>query len=173
MLKCLNNIEVSLTWQWFCVGKNLCSAGLVKFVVWRWRSFVMSSLTAKVWEVHIRKWTLTHSFAFESVNTNTICLLTTVVKTHMLMDFNREIMEETLKSLNTGAKVYVRCSIAIWGIVLQKAEAAKSLAGDILTTKSVRIQTEYMRRRKTKVPLHRIPLFIPEDHLGFFFSRSG
>lgn len=82
-------------------------------------------------------------------------------------------MEEALKSLNIGAKVLFRCSIEMCGIVLQKVEAAKSLAGDILTTKSGRIQTEYIGRRKTKVTLHGVPLFISENHLRFFFSRFG
>lgn len=58
-------------------------------------------------------------------------------------------MEEALKSLNIGDKVLVRCCIEMCGLVVKKVEAAKSLAGDILTTKSVRMQTEYMGRRQT------------------------
>lgn len=57
--------------------------------------------------------------------------------------------------------------------MLQTPDAAKSLAGNILTTKSVRFQTEYIGRRKSKVTLHGVPLFISEGHLGVFFSKFG
>ncbi|CAE1242006.1 unnamed protein product [Acanthosepion pharaonis] len=49
----------------------------------------------------------------------------------------------------------------------------RRLAGSILSTKSVRLQTEYLGTRKTKVILHGGPLFISLDHLGFFFSKFG
>lgn len=41
----------------------------------------------------------------EAVNTKTISLLTMDLKTHKLIDVNRDCMEEALKSLNIEAKV--------------------------------------------------------------------
>lgn len=68
----------------------------------------------------------------------------TNVKMRKLIGVNREIMEEALNSLNIGAKTLACCSKAMWDILLPIEEVAKSLAGNILTTKSVRLQTEYM-----------------------------
>lgn len=78
-------------------------------------------------------------------------------------------MEEALKSLNITAKVLARRSNAMWDILFPTEEAAKSLAGNILITKSVRLQSEYMGRRKIKATLHGVPLFISEYHLRYFF----
>lgn len=52
-------------------------------------------------------------------------------------------MKEALKSLNITAKVLAKWSNAMWNILLASKEAAKELAGGILTTKSVRLHTEY------------------------------
>lgn len=95
--------------------------------------------------------------------------------TRKLIGVNRDIMEESIKSLNIGAKVLARRSRAMWDILLASEDAAKSLAGGggILTTKSVRLQTEDLGTRKTKVTLHEVPLFISLDHLGIFFSKFG
>lgn len=51
-------------------------------------------------------------------------------------------------------------------------EATKKLAGSIFTIKSVRLQTEYMSARKTKVMLG-VHININKDHLGAFFSQFG
>lgn len=45
-------------------------------------------------------------------------------------------------------------------------ELAKELAGTILTTKLVGIQTEYMGTLKTKITLPGVPMDISEDPLG-------
>lgn len=72
--------------------------------------------------------------------------LMTDVKSSKCIIVNRESMEEALKSLNIGDKVLALQSNARWDILLQTEEAAKSLAGSILTTKSLRLQTEYMEK---------------------------
>lgn len=61
----------------------------------------------------------------------------------------------------------------MWDIMLPTEKAAKSLAGNLLITKSVKLQTKYMGQRKTKVSLDRVPLIISEDYLGFFFFQFG
>lgn len=40
-------------------------------------------------------------------------------------------------------------------------------------TKYLRLQTEYMGCRKTKVALHGVSVYISKDHLSFFFSKFG
>lgn len=55
----------------------------------------------------------------------------------------------------------------MWDILLTTEDAVKSLAGNILTTKSVRLQTEYMGIRKT------VALYITADHLRFSFAKFG
>lgn len=37
----------------------------------------------------------------------------------------------------------------------------------------MRLQTEYMSITKTKVTFHGVPLYITENHLGFFFAKFG
>lgn len=102
----------------------------------------------------------------EAVNTRTISLLTMDIKSRRFMNINRKGMEEALKSLNIGAEVLDRKSNTRWDILPATEDATKSMAGNILTTKSVRLQTEYMGTRKTKVTMHNIPLYIMEDHFS-------
>lgn len=113
------------------------------------------------------------SSLLEAVNIKTISLFTMDVKTSKPIGVNRDCMEEALKSLNIEAKVLARRSNAMWDILLATKDSAKALAGNILTTKSVRLQTEYLGTRKTRVTLHGVPLFIMEDHLGFSFLKFG
>lgn len=47
------------------------------------------------------------------------------------------------------------------------------MAGCILITQTAKLQTEYLRTRKSKVTLHRVPLYISEDHRGLFFLQSA
>lgn len=80
----------------------------------------------------------------KTVETRTISLLTVDIKTRKFIPVNREPMEEALKALNISAKVLARRSNACWDILLAIEEAAKALAGCTLTTKNMRLQTEYM-----------------------------
>lgn len=80
-------------------------------------------------------------------------------------------MEENLTALNIEAKVLARKSNAVWDILLATEEMAKTLVGSILTTKMLRLQTEYMSTWKTCITLHELPMYITEDHLGAFFFR--
>lgn len=79
----------------------------------------------------------------DTLNTRTIPLFTTDVKTRKLIGVNRLIMEEALKSLRIAAKILARRSNAMWHILLDTEDATKSLDGNITITKAVRLQTEY------------------------------
>lgn len=57
------------------------------------------------------------------------------------MGISREIMEEVLKSLNIAPKVLARRSNTMLDILLATVKEAKILAGSILTSKLVRLQT--------------------------------
>lgn len=70
----------------------------------------------------------------KAIITRTISLLTADVKTLKCIAVNRGMMEEALNSLNNGAKVLDRLSNAMWDILLATEEAAKVLAGNILTS---------------------------------------
>lgn len=83
--------------------------------------------------------------------------MTTDIKSRKLTGVNREAMEEALESLNIRAKVLARRSNAMWDILLSTEDAEKSLANNILTTKSVGLHSEYMGTRKTKVTLLGVP----------------
>lgn len=80
-------------------------------------------------------------------------------------------MKEPPKCLIIGTKVLARRCNAMWDILLMTEDALKALAGNILTTKSVRLQTEYMGTRKTNVTFHGASLYIGEDLLGFYFAK--
>lgn len=78
-----------------------------------------------------------------AINTRTTPLLTTDVKRRKLIGVRRDVIEESLMSFNIGAKVLTHRSNDMWVLLLVTEETAKSLTGNILTTKSVRLQTEY------------------------------
>lgn len=80
-------------------------------------------------------------------------------------------MEESLKSLNTGAKVLAHRSNTMWGILLVTEEVAKTLAVNLLTIKSLRFLNEYMDTRKTRITLHGLSMYITDDHIGGLLCR--
>lgn len=43
----------------------------------------------------------------------------------------------------------------------------------MLTTRNLRLQTEYMGTRRTKITVHGMPVDISEDLMGVFFSKFG
>lgn len=82
---------------------------------------------------------LTINEALEAVNTRTISLLTSDIKTWKLIGISRDAMEDALK---INPKVLARRTNALWDILLQTEQQAKELAGSILNTKDLRLQTE-------------------------------
>lgn len=100
--------------------------------------------------------------------TRTIYLLTADFKTRKFITVNREMVEETPKVLNIGAKLLARRSNVMWDILVGTAEAAKTLAGSTPTTKSLRLQTKYMDSRRSRITLYRVSMYITEDHQGSF-----
>lgn len=90
----------------------------------------------------------------------TISLLTLEVKSRKLTGVSRAGMEETLKSLHIGAKMLIRKTNAMWNILLANENKAMTLADSILTTKSVRIQTECMGTHRTRITLHGVSMDI-------------
>lgn len=71
-----------------------------------------------------------------------ISLLTTDRKTRKFIAATREIMEESLKALHIEASVLARMSNAMCDILLSTEEVVLALVGNVLTIKSVRLQTE-------------------------------
>lgn len=67
-------------------------------------------------------------------------------------------MEEAFKTLNISPKILTRRSNAMWHILLTTEQEARQLAGSVLTTKNVRLQTEYMSTRATKITVHGYPM---------------
>lgn len=102
--------------------------------------------------------------------TRTISLLTADVKTRKVIAVNRMMMEE---ASNIRAKLIGSRSNAMWDIHLATKEAKKALAYSVLTTTTLRLQTEYMVSRKTWITLHWVPMYITADHLVIFFSDYG
>lgn len=94
-----------------------------------------------------------------------ISLLT--IKTRKLIGVNRVSMEESLKCLNIVANIKAQGKNDMWDILLATEDVSKSLAGNILTAKTDRLQTEYMATRKTKFTLYGVLLYITKDHLRF------
>lgn len=58
----------------------------------------------------------------------------------------------------------------MWDILMATEERAKSLAGSILTSKTLRFRTEYI---STQITLHKVPIYITEEHFGAFLSDYG
>lgn len=69
------------------------------------------------------------------------------------------------------SKVLARRSNAMWDMAAE--EEAKTLDGNVLTIKSIRLQTEYIGTRETSITLHGVLMYITEDHLGAYFSIYG
>lgn len=61
----------------------------------------------------------------------------------------------------------------MWDILMATEEAARTLAGNTLTTKTMWLQSEYIGTQKTRITLHGVPTYITEDHLGAFFTDYG
>lgn len=80
-------------------------------------------------------------------------------------------MDEALQTLNVVPNVLSKRSNTMWDILLATEDKAKRLAGNIgrLTTKSVRLQSECMDTRKTRITLYGVPVVISDDHVGAFF----
>lgn len=116
---------------------------------------------------------LTIQEAFDSVNVRIISLLTADIKSRSLTGVSRETMEEALKSLNITAKILARRTRALWDLLMASEEEARKLAGTVLTSKILWLQTEYMGTRRTNVTVHGVPIDISEDHLGAFFAQYG
>lgn len=52
-------------------------------------------------------------------------------------------------------------------------QEAKQLAGSIIMTKTVRLQTEYMGTCRTRIMVHGVPMDISENWMGHFLSNMG
>lgn len=50
---------------------------------------------------------------------------------------------------------------------------SKQLVRSVLSTTSIRLQTEYMGIRWTKITVHEVPMDICEDCMGAFFLKFG
>lgn len=92
--------------------------------------------------------------ALNSVTTMIISLLMTDVKTCKLVGVSREAIEEAFKSL-TRPNV-------IWDILLATKDESKQIAGNILMTKALWLQTEYMGTHRTRISLLWVPMDITE-----------
>lgn len=80
-------------------------------------------------------------------------------------------MEDALKNLHISPKVLARRTNAAWDILLPTNQQAKNLAESVLNTKALRLQTEYMGTRRTKVTIHGVPVDICEDRIGGLFLK--
>lgn len=96
----------------------------------------------------------------ETAVARTNSLLTADVKSRKYMSVSREAIEEPLKALNIRAKMLAQMSNAMWDILFATEEVANTLAGSILTTKTMRLQTEYIGTRKTRITLNGVPVYI-------------
>lgn len=83
---------------------------------------------------------LTIPDVLSTVNTRTISLLTTNVKSRKLSGISRKTTKEDLKSLKIIPKVWARRSNAQWDILLVTKQEAKQLADSILATKCVHLR---------------------------------
>ena len=109
----------------------------------------------------------------EAMMARTVSLLTADIKTKRFIGVSGEKMEEAMKSLNIKATALARKSNASWDILLANKEEAQALAGLILATKTLRIQTEYMGTRKTKITLHGVPWLLEPKHMASYFACHG
>lgn len=97
---------------------------------------------------------LTIPEALKAVNTRIISLLTSNIKTRKLIGVSRENMEDALKTLHIIPKVLARKTNALWDILLPTEQQARDLAGSVLNTKTLRLQTEYIGTSRTKITIH-------------------
>lgn len=105
----------------------------------------------------------------EAVVTRTNSLLNTDVKSSKLIGVSRVVMDESLKRHNIGANVLDKRYNAM--------SQRRHLVTSILTTKSVRLQTECMiTHMMTRVTPHVVSMDITETIWGFYleiWNRRG
>lgn len=82
-------------------------------------------------------------------------------------------MEESLKALNITPCILARRSRALWDLLMKSEQEVKDLGGSVLTSKTLRLQIEYMGTRRTNVTVHGVPIDITEDRLGAFFPNMA
>lgn len=111
--------------------------------------------------------------ALQAVNTRTISLPTSDIKTWKLIGVSREVMEDALKALQINPKMFERRTNALRDILLQTEDQAKKLASSVLNTNDLRLQTEYLGTRMTKVTIHGVPVDICPDRMRAFFTKFG
>lgn len=93
----------------------------------------------------------------EAVAAKTIALLIVDVKSRKCKTFNGQVMEENLKALDIGA---------MWDILLETEEAAKSLAETPKGSTWAPCRAAYLYLR--------VSMYITEDHWGLLFGlRTG
>lgn len=116
---------------------------------------------------------LTIQEALNEVNIRIISLLTSDIKSENLIGVSRENMEESLKALNITPCILIRRSRALWDLLMKSEQEVKDLGGSVLTSKTLRLQIEYMGTRRTNVTVHGVPIDITEDRLGAFFPNMA
>lgn len=109
----------------------------------------------------------------EATDTRTISLLMTDVKSRKFIGVRRKGMEKGLESLNMAVNILARRNNAMWDFLMALEEVAKVLAGSVLATKAVILQTKYVGTLKIQITFHRVAMYVSEDHLGDFMGRYG
>lgn len=78
-----------------------------------------------------------------------------------------------LKKMSITPKVLAMRTNVIWDILLATEQQAKQFAGSVWATESLRLQTEYMDTRRTKITVHGVSVDISTDRVRAFFSNYG
>lgn len=107
----------------------------------------------------------------EVISTKIISLLTTNIKSRKLISVKRDGMVEALKSLNIGVKVLARRTNAMWDILLVSEEKAKSFHWGHSGNKGRKAANVEHGHQKDQITLHRVSMYIKEEHLGIFLMR--
>lgn len=115
---------------------------------------VFSEASVPVLVVYFRQWAPGN--AFSTGGSSNKSLLTADVKNRKLIGVTREPMEQAMKSFNIPVSVLCKRNNTILDILVGKKETAGKLSENLLTTKSVWLQTKYMGPRKTNITFHSV-----------------
>ena len=109
----------------------------------------------------------------KEVETKTLSLIITDIKTRRLPSIRKETFEELLRAAGIPAKYFCRRSFATWDVLLPSEELAVKLASNNITSKHFRLQPEYMGRTQIKLTVCNVSIPLREDVIAAYLTEYG
>ena len=109
----------------------------------------------------------------KEVEPKTLSFIITEIKTRRQAGIKKETFEKLLRAAGIPGKYFCRRSFATRDVQLLSEELTVKLAGNNITSKYLRLQAEYMGRRRIKVTVCNVPIQLSGDAIAAFLTEYG